>query len=53
MSIDLIIINLDKTLQLVQVRHLIDEFHSGVAKLNCTVALAAELQFNDKLFMIS
>ena len=49
-AIDLIIITLDRTLHLVQVRQLIIGYPSDVAILNRTVAVAAKLPRNDKLY---
>ena len=48
-AIDLIILTLDRTLHLVQVRHLIIGYPSDVAILNRTVAVAAKLPRNDEL----
>ena len=49
-AIDLIIITLDRTLHLVQVRQLINGYPSDVTTLNRTVAVAAMLPRNDKLY---
>ena len=51
-DIDFIIINLERTLDLVQVRHLIVGFPSDVTASDCTGAVAAKLQLNDKLYYV-
>ena len=48
--IDFIIIFLDRTLQLVQLRHVIVGFQGYVKASNCVKAVAAKLRLNDKLY---
>ena len=50
LTIDILMINLDRRLPLVRVQHMIAGFRIDVMTTNCTVALAAELQPNDKLY---
>ena len=50
LTIDILIINLDRRLPLVRVQHLIAGSRIDVMTTNCTVALAAELKPNDKLY---